>query len=213
MAVKDGDELAEVLEQTETALQQASEELGRTRQAIAEAVREQPGLSLAELEERFGIAPAALIAFAETAAGVLGEKPLTEAAARRAAVLAAAAEVWEGEIGPLFDSRQVRELLGGVTRQRVDERVRARQLVAIRDSGGRWRFPAFQFDDGRPDETLVELYWRLVDAPLDGWSAAAWLTAPDELLDGRSPAAHLRSGGDPELLQRLADRDISRLSQ
>jgi uncharacterized protein (DUF2384 family) len=212
MTVKGAEELAEVLARTQAALDEAAKDVGLTREAVLETARQAPGMTVADLAGRLGLAPAALVAFAETAAEALGDRPLTEAAARRAAVLATAADVWEREIGPLLGSAQVRELLG-VSRQRVDERLRTRHLIGMRDRGGRWRFPAFQFEDGQPNQKLVRVYWKLVDAPLDGWSAAAWLTSPEDLLDSRSPVQHLRSGGDPAVIDRLADADVARLAQ
>ena len=113
------------------------EALGRIEEAVDK-------LSLQELAERSGVDEDALIAFAETVGELMGERPLTVQTARRAALLAAAGQVWENELGPLLTSTQVRELMDGVSRQRVDELLRARRLIGLRDSTGRRKFPSFQ---------------------------------------------------------------------
>jgi hypothetical protein len=134
-------------------------------------------------------------------------------AARRAALLAAAEQAWENELGPLLSSAQVRELLGDVSRQRVDELLRAHRLIGLRDSAGRRQFPAFQFNDGRPLEPLVSACWTVADAAVSDWTAASWCVAADEALAGRSPVQWARDGGDPELLARIARQDAVRLAQ
>ena len=128
-------------------------------------------------------------------------------------MLAAAGEVWENELGPLLSSAQVRTLLGDVSRQRVDELLRARRLIGLRDQGGRRRFPAVQFADGRPQEQLVDAFWTLADGAASPWTAASWLVAEDDALDGRSPAEWVRERRDPERLALVARRDAARLAQ
>lgn len=154
----------------------------------------------------------AVAAFADAARELLGGRPLSVKTARRAAVLAVAAEVWEGELGPLLSSAQVRELLGGVSRQRVDELLRSGRLIGLPDSGGRRRFPAFQFADGRPLAALVAAYRTLADA-VDDWTAASWCVAADDALDELAPARWAREGRDPERLQRVASQDAARLAR
>jgi hypothetical protein len=128
-------------------------------------------------------------------------------------VLAVAEEVWEGELGPLLSSAQVRELLGGVSRQRVDELLRSHRLIGVSDSGGRRRFPAFQFAGGRPLAPLIDAFWMLADGAVEGWTAASWSVAADDALDGITPAQWAREGRDPERLRRVAAQDAARLAQ
>jgi hypothetical protein len=132
---------------------------------------------------------------------------------RRAGLLAAAGHAWENELGPLLTSAQVRELLGDVSRQRVDELLRARRLIGLRDSAGRRRFPSFQFHAGRPLEPLVGAYWTVADGALDDWTAASWCVSPDEALDGRTPAQWALEGRDPARLARIARQDAARLAR
>jgi hypothetical protein len=199
MGVKEHDAALDALERAERALQDARSELERS--------------DLLEVAERFAVSEDALMAFVETIGEVLGQRPLTVETARRAALIAAAGQAWEHELGPLLDSAQVRALLGDVSRQRVDELLRARRLIGPRDSGRRRRFPSFQFHDGRPLEPLIAAYWTLAGAAVDEWTAASWCVSPDEALDGRSPARWALDGGDAERLARIARQDAARLAQ
>jgi hypothetical protein len=121
--------------------------------------------------------------------------------------------VWEDELGPLLTSADVRTLLGDVSRQRVDELLRAHRLIGLRDRAGRRRFPAFQFVDGRPLQPLVDAFRVIAREAADDWTAASWCVAPDEALDGRSPAQWTREGRDPARLARVAEQDAARLAQ
>ena len=199
MAVKDPSPI-EALERSEAALREAREAL-------------EGQLSVRDFAARHSITEDALLAFAEAAGELMGEKPLSVAAARRAGLLAAAGEVWEQELGPLLTSGQVRELLGDVSRQRVDELLRNRRLIGLLDQSGRRRFPAFQFHDGRPQPPLAQAFWTLADAAVSPWTAASWCVADDDQLDGYSPARWVREQRDPERLALVARRDAARLAR
>jgi hypothetical protein len=125
----------------------------------------------------------------------------------------AARQAWESALGPLLSSAQVRELLGDVSRQRVDELLRARRLIGLRDRAGRRRFPGFQFSDGRPLEPLIAAFWTVADGAVDEWTAASWCATPDDALDGDSPAAWALAGQDPERLAHVARQDAARLAR
>lgn len=171
------------------------------------------GATVQELAAEVRVPEEALIAFACTVGELLEGRPLSTQAARRAATLAAADQVWEGELGPLLSSSQVGDLLGGVSRQRVHELLRARRLIGLHDSAGRLRFPAFKFHGGRPLEPLVSAYWTLRDASLDEWSAASWCVSQDAALGGRSPAQWAHEDIDAERLAQVARQDAARLSR
>jgi hypothetical protein len=120
--------------------------------------------------------------------------------------------LWENELGPLLTSAQVGDLLGGISRQRVDEPLRGRRLIALRESSGRWSYALFQFEDGRPIELLVTVFWMIVDGGLEEWSAASWCASPDPQLDGGSARDSCREGKDPGRLLTVARRDAARFS-
>jgi hypothetical protein len=207
MAVKERDELRAALDRAEAALRDARDELERSGAA------ESRDATARVLAERLGVDPEAVMAFVETIGELLGERPLTVQTARRAALLAAAGQAWENELGPLLTSAQVRELLDDVSRQRVDELLRARRLIGLRDSAGRRKFPSFQFSDGRPVEPLVAAFWTVADGAIDDWTAASWCVSADGALDGRTPAQWALEGRDPARLARVAQQDAARLAQ
>ena len=197
----------------------------KDREAAIEALREVNGVvdrarevleadaAISALTRRGAVDMEALAAFAEAAAEVLGDEPLSVPAARRAGLLAAAGHAWENELGPLFTSAQVRELLGGVSRQRVDELLRKRRLIGLLDRDGRRRFPTFQFLDGRPQESLIDAFWIVADAAVTPWTAASWCVSADDALDGLSPAGWARDRRDAGRLLTVARRDAARLAQ
>jgi hypothetical protein len=206
MAVKDQEELIREL-------QTASQALDRVRASVLREVAESPDITVRELAERFHVPEDAVLAFVQTAGELMGERPLDAETARRAALVAVAGQVWENELGPLLSSGQVGELLGGVSRQRVDELLRSGRLIGLRDSGGRRRFPAFQFVDGQPLRPLISAFWTVADSAVSDWTAASWCLAPDDALDGLAPVEWSRSGADPEWLQRIARQDAARLAR
>lgn len=204
MAVKGNEEVIQELEA-------AREALGRAEAAARRKATGSPELTVREAAERFNISEEAMMAFLEAVSETVGPWKLEDTdAARRGAMVATSAQFWENHLGPLLSSKDVRELLGGVSRQRVDELQRARRLIVLREQSGRLRFPAFQFVDGRPLEPLVAAFWTIVDAPASEWTAASWCVAPYDELGGRSPV-DMAKAGDLELLARVARQDASRL--
>lgn len=203
MAVKDREHLLEALDRAHQALEEA-------RQTVGD---EATALTVRDLAERVHISEDAVVAFAETLGELMGDRPLAVETARRAALLAAAGQAWENELGPMLSSAQVRELLAGVSRQRVDELLRSHRLIGLRDSAGRRRFPAFQFDDGQPVAPLISAFWTVAEGAISEWTAASWCVAPDDALDGQSPATWARDGGDPDRLARVARQDSARLAR
>lgn len=195
--------LAAALAGARQALDEASEDLDVV---ISEPLQ---GLTVVE----GAMSKEAIEAFFTKATELLGDRKLSVEAARRAAVLAATEQVWEDEIGPLLSTADVRELLGDVSRQRVSGLLDEHRLVGLRDQGGRLRFPAFQFKDGRPIEALVAAFWTVAAEAETDWTAAAWCVAPDELLDDLSPVEWARDGADPARLGRVASHDAARLAR
>lgn len=154
----------------------------------------------------------ALAAFVDAVEEVAGGRAITVAAARRAGLIAAAASAWEDALGPQLDTAHVRELLGGVSKQRINELLRQRRLIGMQTSNARWQFPAFQFGDGRlPVPKLAEAFWQLSTRAIDPWSAAAWCVSPNSALDGRTPT--VVAATDADLVAAVGERDADRLSR
>jgi hypothetical protein len=118
MAVKVRSEVVEALDRAESALREATSDVERTKASVIALAKEQPGITLAELAVQSHVSEEALVTFAQTVGELLGkERSLSIEAARRGALLAAAGQAWESELGPLLSTTDVRELLG-VSRQR-----------------------------------------------------------------------------------------------
>ena len=216
MPVKDQEDaraaLARGLDEVSGELTAVRERLSRMQDVLAE-IQESPGVTVRELAARLSISEEAILAFAQTAGELAGERGLDAGTARRAALIAVSAQVWEDELGPLLTSAQVRDMLGSVSRQRVDELLRSQRLIGLRDGDGRRRFPAFQFAEGQRLDQLIEAFWVVAQGAISEWTAAAWCVAADEALGGRTPAAWARSGEDPERLAQVARQDAARLAR
>jgi hypothetical protein len=117
---------------------------------------------------------------------------------------------WAKVLGPVYTTGGVRELLGGITRQAVDDRINRGTLFAVTTADRRRVFPAYQFDDRNgPLEGLAEVVAPL--RPLaDEWMIASWLTQPAGELDGRSPVDWLRERRDRDRLDSFTRVTVSR---
>ena len=125
-------------------LRAATDHLEAARALVTEITdADPPSLTFHELTDRFGVSEEVVVVLLETLSELVGEAGITVKDARRAGMLAAAGQAWENELGPSLSSAQVRELLGDVSRQRVDELLREHRLIGLRDSSGRRRFPVF----------------------------------------------------------------------
>jgi hypothetical protein len=133
---------------------------------------------------------------------------------RRGALLAVSDIVWRQRLGTLLDSRQVRVLLGGKTRQAVSDLAKRGRLLALPDERGRLRFPAFQFTGaGRPLLALADILAVFAPAEVSPYTVASWFVTPQALLEDASPAHWLAGGRDPGLAIEAARRTAARLSR
>lgn len=212
MPIKERDRPSEALSEAEESLVEALRKLEASVEDQLQDVLGEIG-RIRELLSKYEVSEDAVIAFVVTVGELLGDKPLSVEDARRAAILAAAATSWENELGPLLSSADVRRLLGDVSRQRVDELLRARRLIGLRDRAGRRQFPLFQFVDGEPAAPLIAAYWTVADRAASEWTAASWCVAPDPALQDASPAQWARTLKDPDRLLAVARQDAARLAQ
>jgi hypothetical protein len=128
-----------------------------------------------------------------------------DALARRMLAAVPEPSPWS-ELGPFYSTAGLARVLGGVSRQAIDERRRRRTVLALRTADGVWVYPAFQLD-GRNQVVrgLAEVLARFdPGSPDDEWMVAAFLAAPQPGLDGASVADHLRSDGDLGAVLALA---------
>ncbi len=122
-------------------------------------------------------------------------------AGRRAALKAVSGAMWADAVGPFYDTEGVMALLGGVSKQAVNDRVRRHRLLALRTGSGRLVYPAAQFDDEHVVDGLGDVLDVLVPDNTEAWMVAAWLATPDPELDQRAPFEALRAGVVDDVVQ------------
>ncbi len=149
--------------------------------------------------------------------GITGDEEELEdlsALGRRAALLAASDVIWHKHLGPLYSSKQVRELMGRGTRQSVSELVKRRRLLALPQEDGRLAFPAFQFAPGgrrlRGLEHILAAFPGAAETP---YTVASWYVTPEPLLKGKTPAEWLRRGRPEAPALEAAQRYAARLKR
>jgi hypothetical protein len=179
-------------------------------ESVREAERKLTEAKDAERVEQ--VHEAAATAFAATLQEILGDRPVETEAARRAALQAAAELVWEDTLGPLLTGQQARELLGGVSRQRLDQLVKAGRVIMLEERSGARRFPAWQFRNGRVLDALVAAYRHFIEVGESAWAGAAWCVNSHPQLDGQSPIEWAVRNGAADRLALVAKRDASRLA-
>jgi hypothetical protein len=137
-----------------------------------------------------------------------GPDALGDAESLAARMLAAVPEPspW-AQLGPFYSTAGMARVLGGVSRQAVEERRRRRTILALRTADDVWVYPAFQLDErNRVVRGLAEVLARFRPATTDDeWMVAGFVAAPQPELGGRTIVDHLSSGGDLADVVALAD--------
>lgn len=110
------------------------------------------------------------------------------------------------ELGPFYSTAGIARVLGGVSRQAVEERRRRRTIVALRTTDNRWVYPAFQLDErNQVVRGLADVLDRFRPAsPDDEWMVASFLAAAQPGLGGNTIVEHLQTGGDVAAVLDLA---------
>jgi hypothetical protein len=118
------------------------------------------------------------------------------------------------ELGPFYSTKGIARVLGGVSRQAVDDRRRRRTLLALRTSDGVWVYPQVQLDGrNRVLSGLPEVLACFDAGTVDGWTVASLLVTPQDALGGRSIVEHLRTGRPLEPVLDLARAAGARLAR
>jgi hypothetical protein len=91
----------------------------------------------------------------------------------------------------VLSSGKVAELLK-LSRQAVDKRRVANQLLALTQGKRGYSYPSFQFEDGKTLDGLEEVLKNL--SALDPWMQLRFFTSPHERLGDLTPIEALRSG-------------------
>ncbi len=121
---------------------------------------------------------------------------------------------WERALGELLTSAEARILLGGVSREALRKRVLSGSVLALRDDADLIRYPRWQFDaaNSAPFGAMKDLDETFDEAGLDGWTLAAFATAPQPELDDRTPIDAF-ADADPEPLLLAAHRAVADLKR
>jgi hypothetical protein len=98
-------------------------------------------------------------------------------------------EAWGAQIGPALNEPDVARLLD-TTKAAVRGDP---SLLRLTNRDGTIVYPVCQFDAGRPLTGVGEAVLMLSDV-WQSLTVAAWLTAPNRRLDGRTPVQALRDG-------------------
>lgn len=133
---------------------------------------------------------------------VLDLDPLADALARGATER----ERLASQAGGMLSAGQVARALGGISRQAVDKRRRANQLLAVRVASD-WRYPAAQIGaDGVIPTALPSVLASASDLGMGPWTTLDFLLTPDSTLGGLTPIEVLHRGGtDANAVGRLME--------
>jgi hypothetical protein len=93
--------------------------------------------------------------------------------------------------GGTLTSERVAEVLA-ISRQAVDKRRAANQLLALTQGKRGYSYPGFQFEDGRTLKGLEDVLAKL--RSLDPWMQLRFFVYPHERLDRKTPIEALRKG-------------------
>lgn len=119
------------------------------------------------------------------------------------------------QLGPFYPTSAVTKWLG-ITRQALDQRVRARTMLGCPTAdGGQRVYPVWQFtEDGHLIGHLAAVLDTLHQGIDDPWTWATWLAAPvSGRFDGKPAYRWLAEGRDAELVLTEARRTAGRLAQ
>jgi hypothetical protein len=100
--------------------------------------------------------------------------------------------------GGVVSSARVAELLN-VSRQAVDKRRAANQLLALTQGRRGYSYPTFQFEDGKTLNGLEEVLRNL--RALDPWMQLRFFTSPHERLGNETPIEELQSGNVDDVVR------------
>ena len=119
------------------------------------------------------------------------------------------------QLGPFYPTSAVTKWLG-ITRQALDQRVRARRMLGCPTAdGGQRVYPVWQFtENGHLIPHLAEVLDTLYDGIDDPWTWATWLAAPvPGRFDGKPAYRWLADGRDAQPVLTEARRTAGRLAQ
>lgn len=144
---------------------------------------------------------------------LIGDQEIDQAALERAARIVAAEESWRSGLGALLSEDDVTRLLEA-TRRQLGSLKREGKVITLPASDDTDRYPAYQFQDGKPTPPLARAHRVLVESgDVSPWTAASWARTSHPELEELSPAQWSGEKRSEETLMRVAEHDASRLAQ
>ncbi|MEY2589687.1 MAG: hypothetical protein QOJ67_1671 [Acidimicrobiaceae bacterium] len=117
-------------------------------------------------------------------------------------------------LGPFYSTKGIARVLGGVSRQAVDDRRRRRTLLALRTADGGWVYPQLQLDDrNRVLDGLAEVLACFDPEIVEDWTLTSLLTTAQPALGGHSIIDHLRDREPLEPVLELCRASAARLAR
>lgn len=95
--------------------------------------------------------------------------------------------------GGVCSANELGQLLGGITRQAVDNRRKSGKLIALNLGKHGFAYPAWQVHDGTVLPGLEQVIAELDEC--DPWTQVGFMLNPNSWLNGETPLAVLRRGG------------------
>jgi hypothetical protein len=104
--------------------------------------------------------------------------------------------------GGTVSSTEMGELLGGITRQAVDQKRQRGELLAVK-TANRWAYPIWQVEADEPIDGLSEVLSALEDH--DPWMQLQFFLRSNPRLEDERPVDLLIEGGEGRQLQRVVE--------
>ena len=121
-------------------------------------------------------------------------------------------KIWREALGPLLDIEKAAGLLRLKNREQVRDLSASGRLLEL-DSPEGQLYPGFQFDANGslyPEVAeIIKIFSGVVETP---YTIASWFVSPQDLLEGETPVAWLRSQRESELLFEAARRSAAPLA-
>lgn len=120
--------------------------------------------------------------------------------------------LWEDHFGPLLTIGGAQRAMDGISLDDLNQRVKAGEVLRLRDSRRRTRYPAWQFDPAtaEPYPAIADIIRMFRMRGADEWEIASFFTDPAPELDGVAPRA-IFEAGDDTAIRTAATRALARL--
>jgi hypothetical protein len=124
---------------------------------------------------------------------------------------------WSNVIGIVYTVESLAKALK-ISKEAVEAKAQAGELIALRTSDGYLVFPKFQFDETlKISPELIQVWRTLSSVKADEWTLATWLMAPQYAMSRTArklnAVDYLNQGGDIQDVLLSADQTRARWSR